>query len=120
MGRYRLEDNRQEPLRQFNRPVHLPDAAIRLDRFWRNDKYDGIGLGNQASKARFPILASCDVVTVQEWRESAKFKPGYQFVGKCRRITPRIGDEDLELLACVCVGHGYVTKSKSVARCHKI
>ena len=99
MLRNRLEDNRQEPLREFNRPVHPPHAAVRFDRFRRDDKYDRVGLRNQATEARLPILASRDVVAVEKWREATIFETSYQFVGKLGRIFARIGDEDLELFA---------------------
>ena len=79
----RLEDNRQEPLRQRKRPVHLPRAALRLDRFRGDDKYDRVGLRNQAAEARFPVLASRDVVAVEERRKAPKFEPRHQFVGEC-------------------------------------
>src|SRR5262249_33927069 len=101
----RLEDNRQQPLRQLNRPLHLPCALLRLDRFRRDDKYDCVGLRNQAAEARLPILASRDVVAVEEWREATIFETRHHFVRARGRIPPRIGDEDLELLACASVGH---------------
>src|SRR6516165_3740941 len=107
MLRNRLEDNRQEPLREFNRPVHLPHAAVGFDRFRRDDKYDRVGLRNQATEARLPILASRDVAAVEEWREATIFETCYQFVGERGRILPRIGNEDLELLSCASIGHGY-------------
>src|SRR6516162_714466 len=100
-----LEDNRQEPLREFNRPVHLPHAAVGFDRFRRDDKYDRVGLGNQATEARLPILASRDVVAVEEWREATIFETSYEFVGKLGRIFARIGDEDLELFGRAKVSH---------------
>jgi len=74
---------------------------------------------NQATEASLPILTSRDVVAVEKWRKSSNFKPRKQFVGECRRILPRIGDEDLEFLSCANVRHGYPTKPKSVARHHK-
>src|SRR5262249_38386742 len=114
-----LEDNRQETLRQCERPAHFPRALLGLDRFWRDDKYDRVGLRNQATEARLPFLASRDVEAVEERREAGNFEPRHQFVGECRRIPPRIGDKDLELLACDSVGHGYLTKPESVARRHK-
>jgi hypothetical protein len=42
-------------------------------------------LGNQATEARLPILASRDVVAVEEWREATIFETSYQFVGKTRQ-----------------------------------
>jgi hypothetical protein len=62
-------------------------------------------LSNQTAEARFPVLASRDVVAVEEWREAGKFEPRHQFVGECGRISPRIGDEDFELLSCASIGH---------------
>src|SRR6516165_8894876 len=105
MLRNRLEDNRQEPLREFNRPVHLPHAAVGFDRFRRDDKYDRVGLRNQATEARLPILASRDVVAVEEWREATIFETSYQFVGKLGRIFARIRDEDLEFFARNRISH---------------
>src|SRR5262249_17351106 len=105
MLRDRLEDNRQEPLRQFDRPVHLPPAALRLDRFRRDDKYDPVCLRNQAAEACFPGLARLDVVAVEERREAGNFESGQEFVGERGGILTRIGDEDLELLSCTNVGH---------------
>jgi hypothetical protein len=72
-------------------------------------------LRNQTAKTRFPVLASRDVVAVEERREASNFEPRHQFVGKRGRIPPRIGDEDLELLACASIGHatGYPTSIKS-------
>jgi hypothetical protein len=66
---------------------------------------DRVGLRNQAAEARFPVLASRDVVAVEERRKAGKFEPRHQFVGERGRIPPRIGDEDLELLHCAGVGH---------------
>src|SRR5262249_39634005 len=111
--------NRQEPLRQLNRPVHFPRAALGLDSFRRDDKYHRVGLRNQAAQARLPGLAWSNVVAVEERREAGNFEPRQQFVGGLSRIPPRIGDEDLELLSCANVRHGYPTKPKSVARRHK-
>src|SRR5262249_60332519 len=71
---------------------------------------------NQATKAHLPILASRDVVAVEEWREATIFETSYQFVGKLGRILARIGDEDLELLSCASVGHGLPGSSKSHTR----
>src|SRR5262249_60787043 len=73
--------------------------------FGRDDKSDCVGLRNQAAEARLPVLASRDVVAVEERREASKFESRQQFVGERGRIPPRIGDEDLELLACTSVGH---------------
>ena len=70
----RLENNRQEPLREFNRPVHFPHAAVRFHRFRRDDKYDRVGLRNQAAKARLPVLARLDIMAVEKWRK-AEFAP---------------------------------------------
>src|SRR5262245_10570756 len=82
----RLEDNRQEPRCQFSRTVHLPGALLGFDRFRRDDKYDRIRLRNEAAEARFPVLASSDVVAVEEWREATIFETRHQFVGKRGRI----------------------------------
>ena len=71
-----------------------PGALLRLDRFRRDDKYDRVRLRNQAAEARFPVLASSDVVAVEERRKAYEFEPGHQFVGERGRILPRIGDED--------------------------
>src|SRR5262249_49502989 len=101
----RLENNRQEPLREFDRPVHLPHAAVGFDRFRRDDKYDRVGLRNQATEAHLPILANRDVVAVEEWREAPIFETSYQFVGELGRILARIGDEDLELFARARISH---------------
>src|SRR5262245_7591746 len=109
MLRNRLEDNRQEPLREFNRPVHLPHAPVGFDRSRRADKYDRVGLRNQATEAPLPVLASRDVVADEERRKPDKFEPSHQFVGELSRILPGIGDEDLELLGCTSVSHGVTT-----------
>ena len=74
MLRHRLEDHRQEPLRQFDRPVHLPHAALGLDRLRRDDEHDRVGLLDQAAEARFPLLAGRDVVAVEERREAGELR----------------------------------------------
>src|SRR5262245_3907455 len=119
MLRNRLEDNGQEPPRDFNCALDLPHAAVGFDRFRRDDKYDRVGLPNQAAEARLPILASRDVVAIEEWREATIFETSYQFVGELRRILARIGDEDLELLSCASVGHG-LPGSRPESRTHGI
>src|SRR6516162_8683453 len=100
-------------------PPDVFGQTLRLDRFRRDDKYDRVRLRNQAAEARFPVLASSDVVAVEERRKAYEFEPGHQFVGERGRILPRIGDEDLEFLSCANVRHGYPTKPKSVAGRHK-
>ena len=67
------------------------------------DKDDRVGLLNQAAEARLPVLASHNVVAVEEGREAGNFEPSHQFVGERGRIPPRIGDEDLELLPCAAI-----------------
>src|SRR5262249_42160377 len=119
MLRDRLEDKRQEALREFNCPVHLPHAAIRFDCFRRDDEYDGVRLRNQAAEAPLPVLASRDVVPVEEWRETTIFETSYQFVRKLGRIFARIGDEDFELLSCASVGH-WLPGSRPESRTHGI
>src|SRR5262249_38644575 len=78
---------------------------VGFDRFRRDDKYDRVGLRNQATEARLPVLASHDVVPVEKWREATIFETSYQFVGKLGRILARIGDEDLELFARARISH---------------
>src|SRR5262249_33646463 len=82
-----------------------PHAAVRFDRFRRDDKYNRVGLRNQATEARLPILASRDVVAVEEWREATIFETSYQLVGELGRVLARIGDEDLELFARARISH---------------
>jgi hypothetical protein len=76
MLRNRFEDNRQDPLRELNCAIHLPDAALRLHRFRRDDKYHRVGLLDQTAKARLPLLANRNVVAVEKWRKASKFEPG--------------------------------------------
>jgi hypothetical protein len=76
-----------------------------FDRFGRDDKYDRVGLRNQAAEARLPGLARLYVLAVEERREAGNFEPGQEFIGKCRGIRPRIGDEDLELFTCASDGY---------------
>jgi hypothetical protein len=47
-------------------------------------------LRNQAAEARLPILASRDVVAVEERRETSNFEPCHEFVDERGRILPRI------------------------------
>src|SRR5215475_220719 len=85
--------------------VHLPHAAIRLDRFGRYEKYHRVRLLNQTAEARFPFLTGRNVVAVEEWREATIFETRHQFVGERGRILPRIGNENLKLLSCASLAH---------------
>jgi hypothetical protein len=93
--RHRLEDYRQQTLRQLDCLVDLPAAAFRFHGLRGNHEYDRIGFLDEAAQPRFPILARGNVVAIEKRRKPGKFHTRDQLVGERPRVLARVGDEDL-------------------------